>query len=85
VAPTPNAPAYATRRAEVIELVEGGSAFDEIEDRINDVQLPEDQSAALWLLAWSLHDAAATRGPGIGVVHRTRGELAPELTSFRDG
>jgi hypothetical protein len=42
-------------RAEVMELIEAGRAFGEVEDAIDEVaDLTMDEKAALWLFAFSL-------------------------------
>jgi hypothetical protein len=41
---------------EVEELMATSAPFDEIEDAIDDAELPADHKAALWLLAWSLRE-----------------------------
>jgi hypothetical protein len=41
---------------EVEQLMATSAPFDEIEDAIDDAELPNDHKAALWLLAWSLRE-----------------------------
>jgi hypothetical protein len=41
---------------EVEELMATSAPFDEIEDAIDDAELPAAHKAALWLLAWSLRE-----------------------------
>jgi hypothetical protein len=47
------------RVAEQVEdLVKQGAPFAQVEDVIDTTPAPQDQKAALWLLAWSLRDPA---------------------------
>ncbi len=56
-------------RNTVIELLEAGESFDQVEDAIDGIaELTEDQRAAVWLFAFSKRDPA--------VRHRT-----PDLLS----
>jgi hypothetical protein len=41
---------------EVEELMATCRPFDEVEEAIDDAELPTDHKAALWLLAWSLRE-----------------------------
>jgi hypothetical protein len=41
---------------EVEELMATSAPFDQVEDAIDDAELPTDHKAALWLLAWSLRE-----------------------------
>ena len=61
--------AFASYRDTIIELLEAGETFDQVEQAIDEVaELTEDQRAALWLVAYSNRDPA--------VRHRT-----PDLLS----
>ena len=52
-------PATATHRGAVLELVQSGAPFGDIEDAIDELaDLSIDEKAALWLLAFSLRDPA---------------------------
>jgi hypothetical protein len=51
-------PALACYRDEVEELIRGGESFGGVEDAIDEVDLSQDQKAALWLFAFSLRDQA---------------------------
>jgi len=67
---------YAATRAEVHDMFEAGCGFGELEDLIGDCELPEEQRAALWLLAWSLceRESEAEDWPelaGVGVAAPT--------------
>jgi hypothetical protein len=48
------APPLADYREEVQELLVLDTPFREIEDAIAETDLPADQKASLWLLAWSV-------------------------------
>jgi hypothetical protein len=54
-------------RCEVEGMIDAHEPFGEVEERIDDAVLSDDEKAALWLFAWSLRepriqrqDAAAT-------------------------
>jgi hypothetical protein len=48
-----------TYRDAVMELLDGGERFGDVEDAIDDVpELTQDEKAALWLFAFSLRDPA---------------------------
>lgn len=55
----------ATRLEGMQALVEremlGGARFSDVEDLINGCELPTDEQAALWLLAWSYQHPRAQR------------------------
>jgi len=51
-------PTLASYRDTVTGLMEAGESFAAVEHAIEDVNLPEDAKAALWLLAFSLRDSA---------------------------
>jgi hypothetical protein len=40
----------------VEELMATSAPFDQVEETIDDAELPTDHKAALWLLAWSLRE-----------------------------
>jgi hypothetical protein len=42
-------------------MIDQGASFDQIEDYINGLVLPEEQLGALWLLAWAEAADPATR------------------------
>ncbi len=42
-------------------MLRTGSAFDEIEDYINETKLPDLQKSALWLIAWSGQEGSVQR------------------------
>jgi hypothetical protein len=46
---------------EVEAMVAEHRPFEEIEDRIECLPLPDDQRAALWLLAWAEQDSRTRR------------------------
>jgi hypothetical protein len=46
---------------EVEAMTAQGRPFGEIEERIESLPLPDDQLAALWLLAWAEQDARTRR------------------------
>ena len=48
--------AFGAVREEVVELMQSGESFSDAEATIDAAPLPEDQRAALWLVAWSLDD-----------------------------
>ena len=49
--------ALANYRDEVVELIEGGTAFGDIEDAIDEfADVTTDQKASLWLFAFTLRD-----------------------------
>jgi hypothetical protein len=41
---------------QVADMVKQGTPFDQVEDVIDTTPAPQDQKAALWLLAWALRD-----------------------------
>jgi hypothetical protein len=43
---------------QVKDLVKKGTPFAQVEDVIDTTPGPQDQKAALWLLAWALRDPA---------------------------
>jgi len=43
-------------RAHVEAMIETGEPFDAVVGAIAESRLPEDEEAALWLVAWSLDD-----------------------------
>lgn len=48
---------FASYRDAVTELIESGEPFGVVEDAIDDfAELPEDMRAALWLLAFMMHE-----------------------------
>lgn len=48
-------------RAQVEAMMDTGDEFAEVEAAIAGDRLPEDERAALWLVAWSLNDRARAR------------------------
>jgi len=64
-------PTLASYRDTVTGLMEAGESFAAVEHAIEDVKLPDDAKAALWLLAFSLRDSA----------DQARDTRAPLLTS----
>ena len=50
-------------REHVEALMEAGMSFAAVERAIEATRLPEDERAALWLLAWSLDGGAAGAPP----------------------
>jgi hypothetical protein len=56
------APLSYDRAAERVEdMMEQGTSFAHVEDAIDAAHAPQEQKAALWLLAWSLRDPAHQR------------------------
>jgi hypothetical protein len=47
--------------AEVEEMMCAGEPLDSVEDAIERAPLPEEQQAALWLVAWSLNERPVWR------------------------
>ena len=57
-----NAPfGFDQSQARVEAMMEGGSAFSDVEDVIDASELSAVHKAALWLLAWSLRDVEQQR------------------------
>jgi len=78
-------PAVASFRDKVTELIEAGEPFGHVEDAINaHLGLTEDQKAALWLFAFSLHDRSEQQRQGRALL-TVVGEAGGEGSEAKSG
>jgi hypothetical protein len=54
---------FEEQRAEVEAMLACGESFDLVERTLEAAPLPDDERAAIWLMAWALSDSAGPNEP----------------------
>jgi hypothetical protein len=71
--------AIETMRLDVERRMRRGERFSDVEDVLNASDLPDDEKAALWLLAWSFLHPRAQRRQAIAHLERLAAATPPRV------